>query len=143
MGTQALLLYVDADFENFDETIARDLEQLVLALSQAPEFIGAELEYVDSTDDTACTLPEDVPIRTLGIHLQVSDRKSNQDVQRRDLQRVRRLIEALSQYSSNRNISFESELDGDPCGGIVGGRVSKSLQVGLIESWESSLGSDL
>jgi hypothetical protein len=89
-------------------------------------------EFVDETDDSSCTAPEDQPIRTVGIVLTVS--APNESPQT-PLDDPTRLVTALARFSSERGTEFEMELDGEYIGDIKNGEASRSIKEGLLDTW--------
>lgn len=126
---QRLLGYFSADFTDADIVA---LGALVETLSRAHGWHLGAPRFVDDSDDSSCTAPEDQPIRTVGVLLTVS---APGEVSRTPVDDPEAFVAALSQFSSERGTEFEMELDGEYVGDIRRGEVSESIQQGLLARW--------
>ncbi len=91
-----LLVYFEDDF---DETTVLHLAEDVERLRLSRRWTLGPPEFIDETDDTGRTLPEDEPVRTVGIALGVSDPGEVPDTPREE---VAFFVEAAARFSGVR-----------------------------------------
>ena len=118
-----LLAYFSGDFTE-DDVIA--VRELALTLAAIGVWMVASPIFVNTTDDSSCTRPEDEPIRTVGIALPLA----NGDGSTAPVQDLTALVDALAEFSRERNVDFEMELDGTFVGAIEHGVPDQLIQVG-------------
>jgi hypothetical protein len=126
-----LLAYLSDDFDEDDVVAVRDLET---DLRDAHTWTFEPPYFVDDTDDTSGTRPEDEPIRTVGLMLPLSLNGKDQNVPVTDLNV---LIKGLARLSFSRHIEFEIQLDDDMIGTIEDGLPDEAIQEGLLATWAS------
>jgi hypothetical protein len=118
--------------ENHDELDnAAVVEDLIQSTRTTNSWETDRLLYVDETDDSSCTQPGDIPIRTLGGILVLADDPSPEEL-RADVQDLQVLTFALCDLSLSVGAEVHFELDGVFCGTIVEGEVSRTLKEGLM-----------
>ncbi|HEY3357891.1 MAG TPA: hypothetical protein VGQ83_31860 [Polyangia bacterium] len=127
--TQDLLAYFSSDFTEED---VGALEMLVDGLAQSGRWnLGPPL-FVNETDSSSCTRPEDEPIRTVGVLLRVTSRG---DVPATPVSEAQRLFDALATFSRERQLELEVQLDETYVGEIRSGQMDRVLREGLLERW--------
>jgi len=101
--------------------------------------------FVDEVDDSSCTLPEDVPIRTVGVFVEVysgfppwGDRLPAA-VDRSQYEDVRVLVERLAQFSREIDDDIVVEFEGEAIGWIEDGKPDRGLAVGLLGEWRRTV----
>jgi hypothetical protein len=126
---QDLLAYLSADFT---ETDVEALLRLVESLGSQGPWSRAAPQFVDETDDSSCSLPEDEPVRTVGLLLSVSAEGEDPPT---PVEEPTRIVEALAKFSAERGVEFEVQIDHTYCGAIEGGVPDKSIREGLLAPW--------
>jgi hypothetical protein len=124
-----LLAYLSSDFSAEDVVAVRDL---VSRLGEVAHWSSLPPRFVDETDSTSCTRPEDKPIRTVGTVLCVS---SPGELPETTVEEVRQMLDALARLSAERNLALEVQLGDTFVGSIEDGTFDRLLREGLIESW--------
>jgi hypothetical protein len=126
---QRLLGYLCSDFSESD-VIA--LRLLVDSLGQRGTWTIEAPRFVDESDDTSCTRPEDEPLRTVGVALSVT---SPEELPGTPVDEPTRLLEALATFSAQRSVDFEVQLDDTYVGQIRLGKLDHLLLDGLLARW--------
>jgi len=124
-----LLIFISSEII---ETTVRDLGDLVSGLARARVWTVCEPEFVDQTDDSSCSRPEDLPIRTVGAALDVTDPS---DVPSTPIEEVEWVLGQFAKFSTSHRVDFEIELNGTYVGGISRGVFNQTLVEGLLETW--------
>jgi hypothetical protein len=95
-------------------------------------------QYVDLTEDLA-TRSEDLPVKTVGGELEVCSAQTPgglpADVDGRLYAEVDKLVQEVRRLSEEVGVSFEFMYGGNYAGAIDGGKIDKTLQVGLLDEW--------
>jgi hypothetical protein len=121
---------------------AQSNEQVAVVRSLAPTFqnlrwtLGPPV-FVDETDDSSCTTPEDEPIRTVGYALDVTCLGAPGPATPAD--EVVQFLQPFADVTSNTGLEFEVEYRGTYVGTIASGRLDRSLQDGLIGPWDGAI----
>lgn len=126
---QELLAYLSGEVTDEDLSAFR---ALVVGLESTRLWTYGPPQFVDETDATSCTRPEDSPIRTVGVVLVVS---SPGEVPETPVAEAGDLIEFLSQYSADREQDFVLQLDNTYVGEIRNGVADTLVREGLLERW--------
>jgi hypothetical protein len=126
---QDLLAYFSADFTEADVSA---LQSLAESLASQGPWSRMAPQFVDETDDSSCSLPEDEPIRTVGVVLSVSSRGEDPPT---PVEEATRIIEALARFSAARGVELEVQIDQTHVGDIVRGIPDEDIRVGLLEKW--------
>jgi hypothetical protein len=127
--TQSLLTWLSADFEASD---AAALHELVAAMATTERWTLTPPIFVDETDDSSCTQPEDEPIRTIGALLTVTLRDASPAT---PVEEVQRFLDAMAEFSARRGVDMEIELDATHAGRIRNGVIDDVAREGLIATW--------
>jgi|KBSMisStaDraftv2_1062788.scaffolds.fasta_scaffold198698_2 hypothetical protein len=125
-----LLAYLSDEFEDDDATALRDL---AVELKGAHSWKFEPPYFVDDTDDSSGTQPEDEAIRTVGLILPLSLDGEDKDVPVKDLIV---LVKALARLSRSRHLEFALELDETYVGDIQDGDPDDGIREGLLATWE-------
>lgn len=126
---EQLLAYFSDDFDDDDVSAMGDL---AVELAATGEWTVAPPAFVDETDDSSSTQPDDEPIRTVGAVLPLTyDGGPTAPV--RDLTAF---VDALVAFSVAREVPFELELDGTFVGEIRDGAPDALIRDGLLATWE-------
>jgi len=126
---EQLLAYFSEDFEDAHVNALRELTEFMAARRA---WTGGSPEFVDDTDDSSGTRPEDEPIRTVGVILPIA---SGEPGSATPVEDVKAFIEALSEFSRVQQVEFELELDQTYAGSISDGVPDRVVQEGLIATW--------
>jgi hypothetical protein len=101
-----------------------------------PTFVDEDdAERVDPTD------PEDDPIRTVGVYIEVYSgfppwgERLPVEVDARQLEDARALIDRMIALSRETGHSIVVEYDGEEIGSIVNGTMTRGLEEGLLQEW--------
>ena len=125
-----LLAYLSDEFDDADVTAVHHLGE---ELRDAHSWKFEPPYFVDDTDDSSGTRPEDEPVRTVGLMLPLSLNGKDQDV---PVTNLNVLIKGLARLSRSRHVEFEVQLDDDMVGEIVDGEVDEGIHEGLLATWE-------
>jgi len=123
-----LLAYFSDDFAEDDVIAMRDL---AVELAQAIEWTVGRPAFVNESDDSSSTRPEDEPIRTVGLLLPLKHGGGTK-APGRD---VRALVGAVADFSRARGIEFEVMLDETFVGTIEDGVPDQEIRA-LLATWE-------
>jgi hypothetical protein len=123
-----LLAYFSDEFDDDDVVAVSDL---ALELAGAVEWTVAPPAFVNESDDSSSTLPEEEPIRTVGLLLPLVH-AAGTTAPVRDLAAV---VGALSEFSRARGIELELQLDETFVGVIQNGTPDKEIR-SLLATWE-------
>jgi len=123
----------------------RDLEdrfvEFIEALGESRQWSVGRPLIVDGVDASDGDGSESV--KTVGglleVHSALAGNPLPIEVDRRDFDDVRAVIEAVEKFSRDTLTDFEFELDGELIGAIDQGRLDRSLRVGLLEEWEKRI----
>jgi hypothetical protein len=126
---QELLAYFSSDFTEDDVNGLKMVAEALAASSRWP--LGPPL-FVNETDSSSCTRPEDEPIRTVGILLRVTARGEPPAT---PVSEAVRLLDALAASSRDRRLELEVQLDETYVGKIGSGQMDRVLREGLLERW--------
>lgn len=126
---QQLLAYFSGDFTNRD---AGDLRVLLEGLLAQGEWARGAPEFIDQLEEDSRTRPEDEPVRTVGVRLEVSEPGENPSTPVND---ATRLVEALAGFSLKHGVEFEFQLDGTFVGEVRNGEADRLLRDGLLARW--------
>jgi len=124
-----LLAYFSGDFVENDVVA---VQQLALDLAATVAWTVSPPLFVNETDDSSCTRPEDEPIRTVGVVLVLT----GDDGPTAPVRDLTALVDALAAFSRTRGVEFEMELDGTYVGAIEHGVPDQLIRVGLLATWE-------
>ncbi len=127
--TQKLLAYLSSDFTE-DDVVA--LEGVAKRLIAEGRWLVEPPVFVDDTDSSSCTRPEDEPVRTVGVVLTVN---SLGEAPETPVTELERLLDALSAFSRERQVELELLLDDTYVGEIRDGNLDRLLREGLLEQW--------
>lgn len=129
MKTQSLLIWLSADFRADDVDALRELVATMVATAR---WTLTPPSFVDETDDSSCTQPEDEPIRTVGSLLTVTLRDASPAT---PVEEVQRFLEAMAAFAAQRGLDIEIELDATHAGRIQNGVIDDVAREGLIATW--------
>lgn len=128
---QKLLFFVAQDF---DESLVPDVALFVSQLSASRAWSIQSPVFVNEGADS---------VRTLGgfvsLYNALPPNNLPSELDRQNLEDVKELIHQLQEFSSQKNLAFELELDGGHVGSVEDGELDKSLRIGLLEEWERVL----
>lgn len=139
---QELLFFVADDI---DEAAAPEMQDLVADLAAKRRWSLGQPRFVDETDDSSTSSPDDLPIRTLGGVLQLystwppEGAQLPKELDQASLDDVKALVASLISFSSKTGHEIEFELEGEPVGSIRGGEPDRMLREGFLGEWERSL----
>lgn len=123
-----LLAYLSADYDDDDVDATR---ALVADLASGSWSAGPP-EFVDDTDASSCTRPEDRPIRTVGVVLPVGEASDRPSTPREE---AASFVSALEVLSRERDLEFELQLGQTYVGTIRAGVADRLVQEGLLAEW--------
>jgi hypothetical protein len=130
-----LLFYVA---DEVTPQIRERVRQLVLEMANVGQWSIGPPQYVDLTEDLA-TRSEDLPVKTVGGELEVCSAQTPgglpADVDGRLYAEVDKLVQEVRRLSEEVGVSFEFMYGGNYAGAIDGGKIDKTLQVGLLDEW--------
>lgn len=95
-------------------------------------WVAGRPEFVDETDSESCTRPEDLPIRTVGVVLPVTDPDTHPGTPQRE---VVRFVDALTWFCRQQSVEFTVQLDETYVGAVTADGADRLLRDGLIELW--------
>ena len=126
---QLLLVCLSDEFEESDVLALRSV---VAALVPGRDWTVRAPEFVDETDSSSCTAPEDEPVRTVGAVLEVTAPGSIPGTPRAE---VSAFIDALAAFSGERGLEMEVELGDTYAGEIRAGVPDRLVREGLLAPW--------
>ena len=134
----SILIYLDDPTDDDPPRIQSALERAAAArpwLTESPEF-------VDVTEDAGATRPEDVPIRTVGVSLDVTDTRDRSmplDLKRDgiELQDFEALLAIVTDYSKEHSKTWTLLYDGCHVGSIENGVIDQYVADGLLKPWRA------
>jgi len=118
--------------DEFDEADAAALRQVVAELAESRSWTVSPPEYVDETDASSCTAPEDEPVRTVGVVLDVTDPDCVPGTSREE---AAAFIEALAAFSRQSGLEMEVQLGQTFAGEIRAGVPDRLVREGLLATW--------
>ena len=118
--------------EEFSESEVRALRIAVDALAESRSWTVGPPEFVDETDASSCTAPEDEPIRTVGAVLEVTARGSVPGTSREE---ATAFIDGMVAFSKEHDLEMEVELDDTYAGDICSGIADRLVREGLLGTW--------
>lgn len=137
-----MLFCVDGD--PTDEHAAK-MEIQIDEMGTSRSWVIAAPEFVDEVDDSSCTRPEDIPIRSVGGVLEIfsalppwGDRLPT-SIDRAHLEEVALIVESMSRFSRDADVDIVFELDGESIGMIDAGVPDDSLTDVLLGEWRRVL----
>lgn len=107
-------------------------------MQAARKWVVAPPAFVDETDSSSCTQPDDEPIRTAGCVLFVP-RQAHRATELRALNDVEAVLETLRNLSAESGVDIEVQLDDECIGEIQRGVFDRSLRDGLLAPWRDAL----
>lgn len=119
--------------------------QLVDALKQR-QWHPMAPELVNEVDPAAATQPDDEPLWTLGISLQILSPRGaggvalGQDEDQRQFRQVEDFLRSIGEFSRNSKRTVVISYDENDIGEIAAGRTSKSITKGLLDPWRQAVG---
>jgi len=124
---QKLLFYVDQDV---NEDITKKICDMVdhLAVSRSWLLAPPRVVTVDTSVGGELEIYSALPPMVL-----------EKDVDRKHLDEVEDVVEAVRKLSESEQLVFEFELDGTYVGTIEDGEIDRTLRVGLLDEWRSHL----
>ncbi len=132
MPTEQLLVFLVS--EPTSETI--DAVRSLGATFQRGRWTLGPPAFVDETDASSCSQPEDEPIRTVGFVLEVTPTRV--DGPSTPAAEVERFLQPFAQLRvSDANLEFEVEYRGIYVGTIAAGKLDRSLVDGLLKPWDN------
>lgn len=138
-ATHGLLVAVDG---NINDVMAQRLYALVQEyLPQVAWRTRAPL-WVNETDDSSCSRPEDQPIRTVGVFLELTPAPSPEltvEADEGEVADARAVIALGAHLSGEKGLPFVVELGGEPVGRIARGVPDEWVTEGLLGEWERGL----
>jgi hypothetical protein len=127
--TQRLIAYMSADFTEGD---VKALRATAEELAQAAPWTYMAPSFIDESDASSCTRPEDEPVRTIGVALVVS---AAGEVPSTPLDEAQRFLESLAGFSHLWEVDMEVLLDDTYVGEIRCGVMDHLLREGLLDQW--------
>lgn len=127
--SQTLLVWLSGDFDESDLPV---LKRAVELLGRSRSWTVSPPEFVDETDASSCTTPEDEPIRTVGAALVVTEPDSNPGTPREE---ASAFIDALAAFSKARGADMEVQIGDTYAGEIRAGIPDQLLVEGLLARW--------
>jgi len=124
-----LLVWLSDEFSEADVVALR---QMVEAIAGSRRWTVGAPEFVNETDSSSCTVPEDEPIRTVGAILEVTDRATIPATPREE---VAEFIDAMATFSRERDLEMEVELGDTYAGEIRAGVTDRLIREGLLATW--------
>jgi hypothetical protein len=124
---------------NFTEAEVARVRDEVEAIALVRSWALAPPEFVDETDSSSCSLPEDQPIRTVGCVLFVPREAASKEQDRVALEDVEAVLEMFRVLSSETHVEVEVQIDETVVGSIEDGVLDRSISQGLLEPWKSAL----
>ena len=123
--------------EVYSEDDVRLLHRLIDELARDRAWYHGPPQFVDQTDASSCTLPEDLPVRTVGGYVEFSAPGAVQDAaaEKHQFEDADFLIERLARYSRERKCELEIEYAGELIGEIENGEISESVAIGFLAEW--------
>jgi len=113
------------------------IRDVVEAMQAAREWVVAPPAFVDETDSSSCTQPDDEPIRTAGCLLFVPRHASDRATDLRALDDVEAVLEMLRNLSAESGVDIEVQFDDECIGEIERGVLDRSLRDGLLAPWRA------
>ena len=135
------MLFFVAD--EVDEGSAAAMRQLVQRLAQSRAWTIDPPIFVDEVEDPED--PQDEPLRTVGGVLRLYSGRGHWadklpvDVDRKHLEEVRAVIDALRSFSAMTGHELELELNGVHLGTIADGSPDRLISEGFLLAWEQTL----
>ncbi|WP_159086495.1 hypothetical protein [Burkholderia sp. LA-2-3-30-S1-D2] len=124
---------------DFDDDSASSFQAFIESLHNQQWHHGAPL-FFDEVDEEGCYRPEDIPVRSVGCVLNFpANDERDRSVEQASYADVSSLIGLLERYSQDHVLEFEVELDGTYVGTIEDGKANRTLAVGLMEAWRTSI----
>lgn len=117
---------------DFDEVDVRALREVAAVLARIARWTLGPPAFVDETDDSSCTRPDDQPIRTVGAVLDVTDPGASGGT---PVEEVVRFIDVLAWCSAERRIVMEVQLGDIWVGEIERGVLDRGIRDGLLAAW--------
>lgn len=131
-----LLIYLSDRITDAD---AAAIESLAQQVASAREWAVSPPVFIDDTDASSCSRPEDVPIRTVGIGIELPTGDAPRALSAAGLGDLEWLLQVVSQLSASRQLELEVQLNGEMVGVVRDGIQSRALREGLIEPWRTTL----
>ena len=129
MMTVQLLAYIGEDFADADVAALADV---VAEMRPGAEWTLDAPQLVDEVDETSCSAPEDQPIRTTGVLLQVSEPGESPSTA---VGEVEAFFKAVSAFSRTRRLSMEVQLGDTFVGDVTAGELGDGIREGSLEAW--------
>ena len=135
---QKLLFFLAQDV---DSRLRQLVHSEILRLTSIRKWTCGAPSFVDET--TGVAAGEDLPVETVGgvmeIYSALPPFKIPLSLDAANLEDVKALVRELANLSRREHLSFEFELDGNFVGAVDDGEVDRSMQEGLLGSWERRL----
>lgn len=132
---QKMMFYLAQDVDDSARDVVREL---VEQLGSSRQWILGPPKFIDVIDQPE-NGSEDLPIETVGGYLEIysalQPASLPKDIDFAHYSEVESLIGAISKISHEKELAFELELNGTLVGSIVGGKIDRILQVGLLDPW--------
>ena len=140
---QRLLFFVAQDV---DQDIREAVRQFVLGLASLRQWLTRPPCFVDSQAEPVDSFCGSMTTDTVGGYLEIYSAqlplKLPVEVDRQHLAEVTTLVSALCDFSREKDLEFELELDNTFVGVVSGGEMDRSLAQGLLGEWRRQLGED-
>jgi len=126
---RSLLVYLSGEF---DESDVSAFGRAVESLASSRRWTLGPPEFVNETDASSCTAPEDEPIRTVGVVLAVTEPDTVPGTPREE---VTAFIDALAALSGERGVEMEVQLGETYAGEIRAGVPDRLIREGVLATW--------
>lgn len=127
--TRALLVWLS---DEFDESDVAALRRVNDELARSRRWTVRPPEFVDETDSSSCTAPDDEPVRTVGVVLDVTEPDCVPCTSREE---ATAFIDALTEFSGRRGLEMEAQLGDTYAGEIRAGVPDRLIREGLLATW--------
>jgi hypothetical protein len=137
---QKLIFFIAQDV---DDELRLKVKEFVDQLAGMRHWLNGPPQYLDETDDTPSSDPDDLPIESLGGYIEIFSAwppwKVPYDVDLQHLREAEDLVEALCRFSRQNDLAIEMQLDQKFIGEIQNGEMDVLLAEVLLGEWRRKL----
>ena len=130
--------------QDVNDELRLKVREFIQQLAGTRHWLNGPPRFVDKTDETSSSDPDDLPIESLGGYIEIFSAwppwNLPRDIDIQHLREVEDLVAALRHLSRQNGLAIELQLDEKFVGEIQSGEIDPLLADGLLGEWRRVLG---